>query len=442
MKQIPLRFRVETAPKPVLVSAKRTGVERSGLHAWHPYYAGYSEAFVDSALHYLECGNETLVLDPWGGSGTTGLIASREGRPSICIDVNPVMATFAAAKSPEILAHAEEIHSLFEGLKLDSLESVEPGQEPLESILHPTTARAVRFVIDAAQDRFAETLNIMSGALAEFCLDGGQFLNPVYNFCLSVVFVSIRKLSQAKSSANPTWLRNGEKKEITSEEVLSVIRQNALLMLSDLRYFFEGNGKFVPQRVLRGNVREMPIKNESVDRIITSPPYLTRIDYAMSTMPEMFVFGGEDLLHAIRHQTMGAPVITKNGKLQREEWGTICNDVLNKIRNHPTKASNTYYWKNIVQYFMDMDESLDEIWRVLKPGGCGLIVVQSSYFKEIELPLGDIYREFSEIKGFRSDIAFREEVRGHMAHVNSRSNKYKRNKVYFEDFVYIEKPHN
>src|SRR5262249_43625765 len=154
---------------------------------------------------------------------------------------------------------------------------------------------------------------------------------------------------------------------------------NALNMLADLREFFSANpGEVSGNYSLPGDAREIPIGNERVDRIITSPPYLTRIDYAVSTMPEMFLFGDDDLVKFVRHQTMGAPVITITGKEQRREWGELCNNILTAIKAHRTKAAESYYWKNIVQYFMDLDAALSQILRVLKVGGKGLIVVQSS----------------------------------------------------------------
>lgn len=51
-------------------TGKRGRRERTGVHAWHPYYAGYAEQFVADTLSILaEPGD--LVLDPWNGSGTT-----------------------------------------------------------------------------------------------------------------------------------------------------------------------------------------------------------------------------------------------------------------------------------------------------------------------------------------------------------------------------------
>jgi ubiquinone/menaquinone biosynthesis C-methylase UbiE len=89
---------------------------------------------------------------------------------------------------------------------------------------------------------------------------------------------------------------------------------------------------------------------------------------------------------------------------------------------------------------MDMEASLREIYRVLKPGSSGLIVVQSSYFKEHEIELGDIYVEMCDQLGFTSNISFREKVKIHMAHVNTKSSVYVKNKIYHEDVVCIKKP--
>jgi hypothetical protein len=37
---------------------------------WYPYYAGFTEEFVEAVLaeHLIDCGP---ILDPWSGTGTT-----------------------------------------------------------------------------------------------------------------------------------------------------------------------------------------------------------------------------------------------------------------------------------------------------------------------------------------------------------------------------------
>ena len=433
-EQITLGFEqmVESTAEKMLLSAKRSLTERSGVHAWHPYYAGYSERFVESALEFLGCDHETLIFDPWGGSGTTGMVASKNGSPALCLDINPVMATFAAAKSYTVLAHAEDIEDFFFSLsrKLPSDNNL-LEKESITKIFVPESASLIRSVIESIPGtaHLDEGIDKIDAQVLDACRDPNQLINPIYAFCMAVIFVTIRRLSGTVTMANPTWLRTNDIKVcIDKTEFFSEVRISANNMLMDLRDFFRGRNISASNYAIAGDSRAMPIKEAAVDVIITSPPYLTRIDYAVSTMPELYLFGGDDLLTFVRHQTMGAPVITKREKEQKKEWGTLCNKVLDAIRMHGTKAAESYYWKNIVQYFMDLDAALTESYRVLKAGGKGLIVVQSSYFKDIEIPLGEIYQEMASIKGFVSQISFREEVKGHMAHVNTRSNIYKHNR--------------
>lgn len=428
----------------ILVSAKRSPVERSGVHAWHPYYASYSEAFVESAAEYLDCSNDTLVLDPWGGGGTTGVVLARQGVPTLCADVNPVMATFAASKMPAVLKHEAEVLNLFDNLPAEPQEQGEHNAEDsLTAIFDTETARYIRAVVDAIDTpSFHGRMDkLLPRAVALACTDEVKLLHPVHSFCMAVIFVSLRKLSGTTTSANPTWLRTSEEKVHLEADVLHAeLARNAARMLEDIRTFFAASDNPITNFAALADTRALPVKDALVDRVITSPPYLTRIDYAMSTMPEMYLFGDDMLLTAIRHQTMGAPVIRKGEKQQKEEWGELVNEALDSIKGHSTKAAASYYWKNIIQYFMDADAALDTILRVLKPGGKGLLVVQSSYFKEIELNLGDMYVQMAEGKGFAAKRTFREDVKGHMAHVNTKSSRYKSGKIYYEDFVLIEKP--
>jgi DNA modification methylase len=431
------------SPPGILASARRGRAERRGTHGWHPYYAGYSEAFVESAIGYLGCDEETILLDPWGGSGTTGFVASAMSVPSLCLDINPVMATFSAAKSLDVISRSDEIEWFFDTLSANMAAALHHDEhDPLLSMFEVGTAGLLREVINAVPfDSKPSNVEGSGGSAGTILLDRTQIIDAAYAFCIAVVFVTIREVSGTRALANPTWLKSASQKASRSpEQLIDELRANARRMLSDLKEFYHASGAPVPGLVVAGDARKLPLRSGTVDRIITSPPYLTRIDYAMSTLPEMAIFGDNKLLSHIRHQTMGAPVITKNERHQKAEWGSLCITVLDAIRAHPTKAASGYYWKNIVQYFIDLDRALDEIVRVLKPGGQGLIVVQSSYFKDVEILLGDIYVEMSRNKGLEASIAYREEIRGHLVQVNTKSSVYKKNKIYFEDFIHIQKP--
>ena len=143
------RKKVASKKPTSLESAKRTANEKQGPHAWHPYYAGYSEAFVKSAIKYLKCDQNSIIFeDPWGGSGTTGMVASKANIPSISFDINPAMATFAASKCPEIIRYANNIKSYIDSYERLSINNTVQESDPLRSLYHEDTAILIRSYLD------------------------------------------------------------------------------------------------------------------------------------------------------------------------------------------------------------------------------------------------------------------------------------------------------
>ena len=424
-------------PDGTLVSAKRGSIERTGMHRWHPYYAGYSEAFVDRALNFLGCDGQTRLLDPWGGSGTTAIVAARSGISSVSGDVNPVMSVFTSAKDASLIAREP---ALLGYLKSTPRRSAVAPNEPLKTIFDDNAASIIRAAVSGIPfERYTVTCRKDLQA-SKLDVHNLQIINSSYAFCLSAIFITARRLADLTKRTNPTWLsavgeRVSFERAVWNREIFST----AVGMLADLNKFYANLLPSGRLESLVSDARSNPFSDESIDAIITSPPYLTRIDYAMATAPEMQILGTVGLSSAVRSATMGAPVINPIVPSVSELWGETCLSILDKVYNHPTKAAKSYYWKTMMQYFDDMSASLANIQRVLKPGGRGVIVVQSSYFKDVLIPLGDIYVEAARKHGMYAKIVSREEVRSHMTHVNTRSRKYLKDRVYHEDVVQFRK---
>ena len=87
--------------KVVDVSPKQPG---SKTHRdWYPYYAGFTERFVEVVIdQYLW--NAERVLDPWSGSGTTTVTCLRRGLQSRGIDINPALTVIARARLNPVTA--------------------------------------------------------------------------------------------------------------------------------------------------------------------------------------------------------------------------------------------------------------------------------------------------------------------------------------------------
>lgn len=419
-------------------SAKRGKNERSGVHSWHPYYAGYSENFVNDILTYLDVDQDAIVLDPWVGSGTTTLVSQNRGLKSIGVEINPAMVIFSQAKTASLLNYnirdlSKEILKVAKKVKVSKNDQFE-NKDVLEYINEDKLKllNDIRYSVDLLCESLDTTMEISSS---------------IKSFFYAALFRSLRTVGNFKKGRNPTWLVK-EVPELLSEvevvDVFVLFEQFVNSMVKDLEQIFSDvsfkDYKLVPQ-IIEGNSKANPLDKETVDVIITSPPYLTRIDYAVSTKPELLFLGlkNKDEFDFVRRATMGAPVIADKNIEVNKEWGKLVCSFLDAVKNHESKAAKSYYYPIFVQYFRDAFDSLKEIRRVLKSGGKACLVVQSSYFKDVEAKLGEMYIEMGESLGFEASIVMRDKITQHLAHVNIKSSKYVKNKIYHEDAVLLRK---
>jgi DNA modification methylase len=426
-------------------SAKRGKHERDGIYSWHPYYAAYSEQFVRDVIQELAA-PEGVIADPWNGCGTTTVTAQQVGCRSVGIEINPVMVVHARAmtappqsvgagveeRANQVVQSALRHRGTLPPASDATYRYVEPGLlQPLLSLQAAILAGEVA----CAPHPLGHLLTIGSW-------DRQKFREPATAFLLSAVFQCLRRVGKFRFGSNPTWpVESDSGFEGGYEDVLNLFLERVQAMIQDVSRM---DGQFVPDRaalILQGNVKDLPLVDSAVDLIITSPPYCTRIDYTMSTGPELALLGCDpESVVCLRRATMGAPVVTRRDLSPADEWGPTCMDLLRGVEAHPSKASKSYYLLVLQQYFHDAFCALKEVRRVLKPGGHAVLVVQSSYYKEIEVQLAQIYLEMARSLSLQPSVVKRHPVHQHMAHMNSRSRQYVNDKTYFEDVLLLHNP--
>jgi hypothetical protein len=166
----------------------------------------------------------------------------------------------------------------------------------------------------------------------------------------------------------------------------------------------------------------------SVDLILTSPPYCTRIDYSAATRIELA------LLHPLlklRMEDLGRSMIGSTRVPDREiaiqsGWGETCGRFVAELKAHRSKASDGYYLKTHLDYFDKMASSLGNITAALKPKGAAILVVQDSFYKEIHNDLPGITVEMAVDAGLRLRRRNDFHLKRSMAGMNPHSRTYKR----------------
>ncbi|NQT13949.1 MAG: hypothetical protein HQ582_14440 [Planctomycetes bacterium] len=167
---------------------------------------------------------------------------------------------------------------------------------------------------------------------------------------------------------------------------------------SELRIGLNGQST---SRIETASSLSLPLGSRSVDCVIGSPPYCTRIDYAVTTSVELAYLGHDITTERrdLRHSMIGTSTVRSSQTQIQEQWGPTCCRFLRAVKRHPSKASESYYFKTHLQYFDDVFRSLREIERVLKYKGTCVLVLQDSFYKDIHNDLPKIVVEMADAVG-------------------------------------------
>ena len=146
---------------------------------------------------------------------------------------------------------------------------------------------------------------------------------------------------------------------------------------------------------------KLALPEASVDFVLTSPPYCTRIDYTAATRIELAAIA--PLLDASRgelsRQMLGSTRVPITEIVPDPRWGPTCNKLLGFVASHRSKASSGYYLKTHLDYFAKLSSSLDRIVTIMRPGAKAILVVQDSYYKDLHNDLPTIVSEMAELSG-------------------------------------------
>lgn len=308
-------------------------------HDIHPYPSKFIPQIPGHLIARLSLRGE-LVLDPFGGCGTTALEAVRLGRRALSVDANAVGTLIGKVKTYNLdRTTATDLHVIKSALTtvLLDIPSADKLCEENEKFIpeipnidkwFPLTSRGELAII---RSRIATLESDTARDMALLALS---------RIMLSVSFQD----SETRYSSKPRNIPQGEtlKRFLTA---LNDIVRNVKKTQPVLRY---GVCKFVTAdaRQLNNDV----CKSDSIDLIVTSPPYGNANDY--------------HLYHRFRLLWLGYDP----RQLAKVEIGSHLR--------HQRESSG------FDSYLEDMKQSLSGMYRVLKPGRYAVLVVGDAIYKK------------------------------------------------------------
>lgn len=422
----------------------RSSIKRSA-NLYH-YYAGFSPKFVEDIIVGLNIDDNAVIMDPWNGSGTTTKVARDMGFSAVGFDINPVMIIVAKAKllnctielSEKILCDLNSIIKISSSIQNDNLFN----EDPLNSWLEPKSALCFRNL-----ERAVHIFLVNNEYYPIYTQSSLEHLSSLASFFYLALFKTLRSFLAVYVSSNPTWIKMSlAKKDYINphqSEIYKELQNQVNKMVETI--IFDGHNKCINNsgfiKIDRASSELLPLPNSSIDLVISSPPYCTRIDYAISTSPELALLGcsmnGD--LKALRNRMIGTPTIINNMPEVRSEWGHSCRSFLKAVEMHNSKASRSYYYRYYIQYFNSVYKSLLEIDRSLVESGKCVVVVQDSYYKNIHNDLAKIFCEMAENFEWTTVDRLDYHVKQTMAGCNREAMKYRSNSNATESVLIFKK---
>ena len=335
------------------------------LRPVHPFPARMASSIALQSLP--QNGHKVRVLDCMAGSGTTLAAARILGHTAIGFDTDPLAVLIARTwctdidkvnvenKAQKVFDRAQKLYSQF------SATSAYPAGADEE------TRAFIRFWFDYTNRRQLTALSYVISEMRE------SDLKSILWCALSKMIITKRRgvsLAMDVSHSRPH--------RVYSKAPVNAFFQFIPAVKSILRASpFEKGIKSLPSvKVCKGDARRLPLQAESVDLVITSPPYLNAINYLRGHKLALVWMGYTvRQLRDIRARNVGTEISATNH--QKENFIDATLRQMGKIDHLPSRHRGM-----ISQYIIDMNSVLNEIHRVLTKKGRAVIVVGDSTIRE------------------------------------------------------------
>jgi DNA modification methylase len=332
------------------------------------------------ALRRLEpLPKEAVVLDPMVGSGTSLKIAGMVGCKGIGFDVDPMALLISSVWNTPV--DTDEVLSLA-GKILEQACKMSDVPELLWIDSETETSEFVRFWFAKEQ---ADDLRRLSSLI--YPMRGPE--SDVLRIALSRLIVTKRR--GASLGRDISHSRPHKVSELNDYQVLPGFERSVYQVCKILNSN-PGSGL---ASVRKGSAKHMDsLSDQSVDYIMTSPPYFTAVDYFRGHRLAL-VWLGYSLaaLRALRGSSIGLYRIPDKA-LDSE----LIEELHREVKHIP--ALKPKVQSVLRRYSMDLFEISQEFFRVLKSGGRMTVVLADSYSSGLLINNTQIFKNAARLAGF------------------------------------------
>jgi DNA modification methylase len=394
---------------------KASASDNFPIHNWFNFTLGYTPEFPEFLLKRSNLPLGSLVGDPFLGAGTTSVVAKSLGYKSIGIEANDYFE-FAATTKLNWKVDSVEAENILELVEKRLLKSFSKFLWPTE-VDGPYIGEldfkqyAQKKRPDELVERYISDAPLAKLELIKDELEKVEWPSKeMRDFFFLALTSCVLPVSNVKYG--PGF---GVVKPKVDAPVLTVFLRKANRMILDLREPHVVKNKNVSSIVKLGDARKMSsyMGHESVDMLVTSPPYPGDHEYTKHSRLELMfmdIARTKEQFRVIKKRMLRGSttnIYKEDSEGEKVKSLKSIHKVVNEIdvrlkADGATSGFEKLYTKLIWEYFGGMYLVFEEALKVLKPGGSfSLLVSDSHAFKMVHISTADLLAEVAKLAGFK-----------------------------------------
>jgi len=313
------------------------------IYNWLYYKEGFSAQLVIDLIEKFKLKKGGAILDPFCGSGTTLLAAKEKGINSVGFDVLNIALFASVVKTRDYSKIIRELKATLEELK--NLPKTKEKIKIREKIILRAFPKRILLELMGLKEKIKEIKNPIVRDFFMLCL-----INTATKTSFAVKDGGCIKIDKKRALPPAKYM----------------FFKTAKKMIRDAE-----KGKFLPCKteVYRQDARIFKLDENSIDCVITSPPYLNKIEYTNVYFIEEYLF--------LKRQ-LNAPLRSFVGTNSSAGIADIEDE---KLQKHLSEFAGKKYETQIASYFVDTKKWLENVYFCLKRNKYCTIIVGGGCFE-------------------------------------------------------------
>jgi len=363
-------------------------------HDYHRYPAKFIPQIVRKLIEDYAPSGTQVVCDPFGGCGTTLVEAKMLGHKSIGFDINPVAKLITQTKTtaikPKTLANSRD-----------------------KFLKYYENAPSVLFNHHQRINYWFDEPTI-------------QELDKIYFAIKKIKNHNVRRFFLCSFSHNlkncSRWLMKSIKPTIDKDKILPNPKETFLRHLDSMikknEQFYatlaqSGYSNTSAKMYRRDSTKKLPLDSDSIDLIITSPPYVTSYEYADLHQLSLLWFG-DDPKHFKKWHHFSKEFIDFRRNFigtssKKEKSGDFNSSIAKQIVDDLAQVERPLA-VDVANYFLDMKKVFSEMHRILKTGAKACIIIGNTSLRGVEILNAQVAAEQMQAAGFRKPEFIKREI--------------------------------